>query len=97
MTEQASPDPAANAATGPWAMPPSLDHHAQRAYWRAQRRAARYADPAYRPGLVGGTFLVLVGALAILTQFIPSFDAGLIWAFAVLALGVLALARALVR
>ncbi len=78
-------------------VPPYPDRHGQRAYWRNQRRAARYADPRYRPGLVFGAFLVLLGGLALLTQFVPAFDAGVVWAAAVLVLGMVVVARALSR
>ena len=97
MEEQAATPSTSNPDAGPWGMPPAADYRTQRAYWRAQRRAARYADPTYHPGLFFGGLLVLVGGLGLLSATIPNFDAGLVWALAVLALGVLVLARAMAR
>ncbi len=96
MNEQDSSEQSTTAPTpNPWMVPPYPDHRAVRAYWRAQRRSARYADPRYYPGLVFGALLVLVGGLALVTQVVPGFDAGLVWAAAVFVLGALVVARAL--
>jgi len=73
------------------------DWRTARAYARAQRREQRHGTERRYPGLVFGAILLLAGVVALLGQVVPAFDTDVIWAFALIALGALVLARVVAR
>lgn len=69
--------------------------------WRAQWRAQRHAYWGYRSSGSGafivGAFLIVIGALFLLREYIPDLDPGRYWPLLLIGLGVILFALAFVR
>ena len=88
---------ASRPGSGAGFMPQGMDRHA----WRAQRRAERAAWRAgHRSGggaFIAGGFLIILGVLFLINEYVPSFDAGRIWPLFLVGIGVLFLVAAFGR
>ena len=56
----------------------------------APSHGSRHRDPADRArgGLIIGLFLIVIGGLFLIRQFVPAFDMGLVWPLVAIGLGV---------
>ena len=91
--------PATTGATDAAAVTASTRAEARAA--RAAARAARRAERRHRGpsgvGIVVGGFLVVIGAIALVRQWLPEFEVDWLWPVALIALGVLVLVAAVER
>ncbi len=102
IPERPEPWPASPASTG------AADAAAVTATTRAEARAARAAARAARRaerrhrgpsgvGIIVGGFLVVIGAIALVRQWLPEFEVDWLWPVVLIALGVLVLVAAVER
>ncbi len=96
--------PGAPGTQQPWGYgPPPGDWHAQRSYWRAQRRAERAYWRSQRRGepgsgaLILGGLLILVGAAFFVRNVYPGFDFDIVWPVVIILFGAIVLAGAFRR
>ena len=97
--ESWSPASPATGATDPAAVAgwTRADARAARAAARAARRAERRRRGPSGVGIVVGGFLVVIGAIALVRQWLPEFDLDWLWPVMLIALGVLLLVAAVER
>ena len=65
---------------------------AERAAWRAQRRAARGGRPD-DSAILAGVVLIVLGAVFFASQLLPAFNWAFAWPVALIALGALLIIR----
>jgi phage shock protein C len=95
--ESWSPASPASGATDPAAVTSRSEARAARSAARAARRAERRRRGPSGVGIVVGGFLVVIGAIALVRQWLPEFDLDWLWPVMLIALGVLLLVAAVER